>query len=347
MVSKVEQAWRDEIMSMSTDALRAPLDIAPGRRLGVSRFLMVSVHHADRVPLSFNSRDEAQEALDDWVRGHQPPQTAVDLAEFEREHLLWFGQEYGRLIAYFDVAFDQLVAVVEQVNFIDRSSWPPNRALQYMLLSHNLTPFVSMVDRFSRGYYEDSVAHSRTLYETFLRVVFISCYGDDPWGAFPISTPKGTSPFNATNFPRDELRLAWQQIYRSMSAVAHSNFPAIAESLRRIQEGTGDPEIFGLNPAEDERMLTFAMTFHPFLMASYTRFILECCIGDITVPNPEQLTSARQSVDWMTFLLTDNDNSFWRDVSVDMDYVFDVVSTADAGGDWRTLRARRPVVPPA
>jgi hypothetical protein len=238
------------------------------------------------VPLSFNSRADAQNAIDDWVRRHQPRQTALDLAEFERDHhLRWFGEEYGRLLVQFEVAFDQLVAVVEQVNYIDRASWPQHRVLQYVLLSHNLKPFVSMVDRFSRRYYEDSVSHSRTLYETFLRAVFISCNRDDPWGAFPVSAPSGTPAFNATNFPRDELRLAWHRIYSTMSAVAHSNFPAIAQSLQRMRERSGDPEVFGFTFAEDERMLKYALTFLPFLLANYTRFIVDRCVGPAQRPS--------------------------------------------------------------
>src|SRR5262245_3735309 len=109
------------------------------------------------VPLSFNSRDNAQNAIDDWVRRQQPRQTALAIAEFERDHLRWFEEEYGRLLVQFEVAFDHLVAVIEQVNYIDRAAWPEHRVLQYVLLSHNLKPFVSMIDRFSRGYYEDSV----------------------------------------------------------------------------------------------------------------------------------------------------------------------------------------------
>ena len=147
------------------------------------------------MPLAFDSPDAAQEAVDDWVRRNSPSSTARDLVQFEREHLELFGERYGRLHVQFDVAFDQLVAVVEQVNFVEKSSWPQHRALQYILLSHNLKAFISAMDRLSKGYYEDSAVLSRTLYETFLRAIFISCHSANPWGAFPVPPPKGVPKF--------------------------------------------------------------------------------------------------------------------------------------------------------
>jgi hypothetical protein len=35
-------------------------------------------------------------------------------------------------------------------------------------------------------------------------------------------------------------------------------------------------------------MLKFALTFLPFLLASYTRFIVDRCVGDLQVSDPVQ-----------------------------------------------------------
>ena len=296
------------------------------------------------MPFAFESHESAQTAVDDWVRRNSPSSTARDLVQFEREHLELFGERYGRLHIQFDVAFDQLVAVVEQVNYVEKSSWPQHRALQYILLSHNLKAFISAMDRLSKGYYEDSAVLSRTLYETFLRAIFISCHRDDPWGAFPVPSPKGTPKFNATNFARDVLRLDWHPIYSTMSAVAHSNFPRVGSSLHRIENRIGDPEVFGLSFEDDPKTLEFAAAFLPFLLAAYSRLVVERFVGDATVRNPDQLEKARESIEWMSFMLSTNEKAIWQRAAVDLDYLFDLLDVADSGGNWRAVAELRPTV---
>ena len=296
------------------------------------------------MPLAFESHEDAQAAVDDWVLRNSPSLTADDLARCERDHLQVFGERYGRLHAQFDVAFDQLVGAIEQVNYVDQRAWPPHRALQYILLSHNLKAFISAMDRLSRGYYEDSAVLSRTMYETFLRAIFISCHGENPWGAFPVTVPKGVPKFNATNFARDGLRLDWEPIYSTMSAVAHSNFPRVASSLRRIENREGEPELFGLTFEDDAATLEFAASFLPFLLAAYTRFVVERLVGDAVVERPEQLSVARESVEWTSFMLSTNEKAIWRAAAADLDYLFDLLDFADSGGDWRAVAASRPAV---
>lgn len=62
------------------------------------------------MPLAFESHEDAQAAVDDWVLRNSPSLTADDVVRFEREHLQVFGERYGRLHVKFHVAFDQLVA---------------------------------------------------------------------------------------------------------------------------------------------------------------------------------------------------------------------------------------------
>ena len=45
------------------------------------------------------------------------------------------------------------------------------------------------------------------------------------------------------------------------------------------------------------------------------------------------------------FVIAGLPKDYWRDVLDDTDYLFNVLETADAAGDWKALRDRRPLDP--
>ena len=230
-------------------------------------------------------------AIDAWVARNLPSQTMIELAEFERDHLERFRQNYGRLHEQFAVAFDHLVAATERINYLDKSKWPSHRSLQFILLSHNLKSFPSAMDRLSKGYYEDSITLSHTLYETFVRMIFVSCYANDPFGAVT-TVPKGHPQFNLTNLVRDELRLDWRLLYENMSRFAHSNVPATMASLARLVERVGEPEWLGFQFDEDTAILEVTGTFLTFLLLTHTRFVIDVLIGS-EAPRPRPVLANR------------------------------------------------------
>lgn len=310
--------------------------------------MVVTDQDSNRQPhLVFDSVADAHAWIDAWVLRHQPVATAADLAEFERQHLAEFHAEFGRLAAYFDVSFDILVSLVEEVNYVDKATWPQHRALQFMLLSHNMKAFVSAFDRLCKGYYEDSIALARGPYETFARLMFMSCHKDAPYGALFDKTPPGTASFNLTGFLRDELRLDWASIYSTMSVFAHSNVPAVLRSLDRNNKRVGAPERFGLTFEDDEVTLGVAAIFLPFLLLVYSRFVVERLIGDAQLRDPHLLHSANESIAWLEVVVEgDGDKPLWTSVRADLDYLFDLLELADGGGDWRSNRNGRAEVKP-
>jgi hypothetical protein len=300
------------------------------------------------VTLSFGSPDEALAWADAWVLRNLPSRTIGELGEFEHDHLARFRQDYGRLHDQFDVAFDQLVAAIERVNYIDKSSWPSHRSLQFMMLAHNLKSFPSAMNRLSNGYYEDSITLSRTLYEAFVRVVWVSCYAHDPLGAV-MAVPKGHPKFNLTNFVRDELRLDWRLLYENMSRFAHSNSPATMASLARLITRDGEPELFGLQFDEDRATLEVAATFLPFLLLAYLRTVVEILIGTGDPVATSQMDIARETIALLELVVTGSEKPLWLTIAADLGYVLKLMNIADTGGDWALMASKRAVVatPPA
>jgi hypothetical protein len=181
----------------------------------------------------FESDEQARDWADAWVEEHLPAEVVVSTTQAEREHFESFKKDYGRFVAQFEVEYAALVKVIDDINFVERSSWPDHRAVQYVLAAYNVKTFYSAVDRLARGYYEDCITLTRSLYETFARVLYISCHPDNAYSALVFNPPKGVRKFNLTNFLRDELGLDRGSQYAIMSTFAHSNSYLSLVALRR------------------------------------------------------------------------------------------------------------------
>ena len=294
----------------------------------------------------FESTEQARDWADKWLGTLGPSPVIEDLFQHETAHREQFLRDYGRLVAQFEAHYTALVGLIDQVNYIDRSSWPRHRAVQYVLMSYNLKPFWSAVDRMTKGFYEDALVLLRGLYETFVRVVFVSCHPEDPWGVLANKPPKGTPAFNMTNFVRDELDLEWLSKYAIMSVFAHSNALQALEALRRASERRGEPERFGLRFEYDAKLIELAAAFLQFLLLVYLRFGLERLVDAADPRDRDQIQTARESLALLTYGLTDHPKDYWKGVAEDLDFLFPMLALADGGGDWRaTVRARRAAKP--
>jgi len=292
------------------------------------------------VGLDFASEEEAQAALDAWLTRHDPPKVQTDLAGFEAAHLAGFLAEYGRSIRHLYIGFDQLVALVDEVNFIDKRDWPQHRALQFILIAKNLKPFHSAIDRLTKGSYQDAMTLTRGPYETFLRVVHVSIYSENPWGALSVQSGKGVPTFNATGLARDVLGLDWRK-YGIMSPFTHSNLFEVLQALKRQEQQQGEAEQFGLNYEDDPTLVEAVLPLLQFLVLAYLRFVREVLIGSAEVRDPSQLPEVDQAIEWAAFLLRANPKPYWMQVVADLDYILEVLGLADHGEDWKAVRDRR------
>lgn len=294
--------------------------------------------------MTFGSDDDAQQAFDNWLIRHKPPKVQADLEVFEVEHLDNFMGDYGRAVDQLYITFDQLVALVDQVNFIDKPSWPEHRAIQFVLIAKNLKSFHSAIDRLAKGSYQDAMTLTRTTYETFLRVVHISLYSDRPWGAVSNDAPKGEPGFNASGLVAETLRIDWS-FYSIMSTYAHANRLEVARALHQNQTRIGEPDRFGLVYEDDATLVETVLPILLFVTYLSLRFVREVLIGSARVVDADQLGAADEALKWARFVIAGLPKDRWRQVVDDTDYMFQVLDTADSGGDWKALRRLRPTVP--
>ena len=275
--------------------------------------------------------------MDTWVEERLPTKVVPLLLGHEREHFELFNQDYGRFVSQFEVQYSALAEIIDQINFVERSSWPDHRSLQYVLVAYNVKTFYSALDRLVRGYYEDSITLIRGLYETFVRTLFVSCHPDDAYSALIFNPPKGVKRFNLTNFLRDELHLEWETKYGVMSTFAHSNSYQVLTALERATQGIGEPERFGISFEYNTALAEAAIPFLQFVLLAHLRFSMERFIGAITCPDQRGLSTATGSVDLLTYGLVNHPKEYWRTVARDLDVLFEMLEIADRREDWKAF----------
>lgn len=273
---------------------------------------------------------------DDWAHDHLPSATVLELTDLERDHFKSFNVEYGRFVGQVEVEFTALVDLIDAINFVDRAAWPRHRAVQYALVAYNVKTFYSALDRLVRGYYVDCITLTRSLYEAFVRLLFISCYPDDAYSALS-RPPKGVRSFNLTNFLDHDLGLEWESKYDLMSGFAHSNSMQTLLALDRAIKRVGEPERFGLSHKFDPTLADLAGPFLNFALVAHLRFATERLADDLV--DLPQLRVAHEAVDLLMFGLRDHPKQYWQVVSADLDLLFRMLPVADARQDWKAFLA--------
>lgn len=288
---------------------------------------------------------EAKRLIDRWVNEHLPSYALLRVRAQEEDHASRFLREYGRAVGQFEVEFSALVDVVDRLNFAQREAWLPHQHVQYVVLAHNLTPLRSVMDRVIKGYYGEALTLLRVAFETFIRLVFISVYRDDPWGSLVRKVPSSTPQFKLTGFVRDQLRLSWTTSYSVLSAFTHSNSVEVLDSLQRAGTREGDPERFGLSVTFDPNRIELVLPQLHFVVLVYLRFTIDRLVGRDLQRNVPEAATADEAIEVMTFVVRTHPKRYWQDVALDLDYVFELIAVADAGGEWRELAKSRPVIP--
>lgn len=289
---------------------------------------------------------EAMRLIDEWVDQHLPSHVLAKARAQEEDHAKLFLSAYGRAVGQFEVEFAALVAVIDRLNFVQRQAWPPHRSVQFALLAYNLKPLRSVMDRLMAGYYADAITLLRVAYETFVRLVFVSIHRDDPWGALVPKPRPPTPAFNLTGFVRDQLRLGWATSYSVLSAFTHSNAVEVLDSLKRAGTQESEPERFGPSIQFDPNRIELVLPQLHFAVLAYLRFTVDWLVGPEFRPHMAEAAIAIKAIDVMSFVVRTHPKRYWRDVAVDLDYVFDLVTAAETGADWRQMAKSRPLVPP-
>jgi hypothetical protein len=267
-----------------------------------------------------------------------------DIQNFQEKHFAKFSKEYGRFLDQYNMFYSTLVGLTHAINYYNKSRWPQHRALQFTLAAHSQKQLYTAYFLVYQGFYEDSITLIRSAYETFLRILFISCNQKHSWNVF--SNKEGGPKFNATNFVESELKLDWPT-YHLMSSFAHSNKLDVLEDIVQVSK-EAQKEPIALRLKYDEKKMGVAINYLQFLILVFLKLLNEVFIADYSSHKQrEQIQAefdkAKEYADLlMQIMETHTNNETWRVVAKDLKDIFELIHAMEADGSkkWQDVWAR-------
>ncbi len=290
-----------------------------------------------------NMSDKLRNRLDE-LTNQADIKVVSDIREYQVKHQAYMDKSYGRFMSQFEMYFSSITMHTHHQNYIKRSHWPTHRAVQYSATVHALKPIYSAYTLLCSGFYEDSIILLRSAYETFVRILYISCYPDKPYNA--LVHEKGLPKLNITNFINQDLKLKWTK-YSIMSMFYHGNWVGVLDSLKDNQDKT-DPKPITLIYKLDKNMIGLVTNNFLFILAVYMNLVTRLFTVDYS-GNPAaeaELVKAKEYSDLLIENLRNHtSDQYWRDVGKDISNLFDLIEKLEANPktnwkkEWETIRS--------
>jgi hypothetical protein len=287
---------------------------------------------------SSSPADELRDKLDQICQNHGPSRDFLSIYAYENDHATMVLKEYGRFVSQFELFFDLLNDLIVGVNFIPKSSWPPQRSIQFLLAANNVRFFYNSFDRLIKGFWVESMVLSRPIFEAFIKIVFASCY---PAIADAALVPKRSDGkrFNLTGFIRDDLRLDWLT-YRLWSTVAHSNTYEVLGDLSSLRAKT--PALICMKLGFDKTEFESALNLLMFVAQAHLRAVIGLFVTSFGKELTEDLVQKAQALtDLWGKAMRRHPKEHWPRVMDDLDYVFEIVKASETGQDWKAIASKK------
>ena len=285
--------------------------------------------------------------LDGWLDRHLPSEWVGLLHDQDRAIAVEFIEKYHNSVEILEVGYTALAEAVDLVNFVAKDSWPEHRSVQFLFIAENVKSFRSAQDRLMKGYYQDCGAITRSMYEAFVRVLFMSLYPKDWSSVVSYSTKSGQRKFNLTALLRDELGLDWDPIYRLLSEVSHSNLQSVRRKIIALSATDREARRYGYRNEFDPVQVNVYLPILEFVLWTHLRVIWDV----ILLSRTDSLHKASQilmgvdsilnRIQGSLFILSPSirykSSSLWSHATQDVDRLIEMMQVADNGQDWRTL----------
>lgn len=266
-----------------------------------------------------------------------PAGTSLDIYEYIRQHKRLFLVEFGNFIKQFEDFFNDMSELVTLLNYVPKESWSDAKGMQYLMFPEVMKTLHRAFEDVNDGYYDESMMLSRSIYETFLRIVFISCFPNDYESVF-VKPKKGKVVFNVSNFLKDSLKLNWDFLYRIMSAIHHSKKHRTLTAITSRQDNPNqivrliyqsDKKI-GMPMCVNITMFNLACLFHALISIFHNDF-----------DGSEKTKSKKKR--WLDvdkallMILSCNPKPDFANLATDIEKIGNVMRTASEQKDWKAL----------
>lgn len=265
----------------------------------------------------------------------------VNIRDYQVKHATYMQQNYGRYIDQFEMFFSAIADYSHNVNYLDKKEWPKTRGLQFIIATRSLKQLYSAHKLLLDGTYEDAITLLRSSYESFLRIVFISCNPKHSANAYKYPGQKGVQ-FIATNFVRDELGLDWTT-YEIANIFAHSNMYIVMGDVTAIAKGQA--KAINLDYELDNDMISMVINLIDFLLDVYLSAYDQLFIVDISKHKDKDKIQVH--IDRLheyasichELLKSHSTNDYWRKTAVDVEHIFELINIMDSdqGLVWKDV----------
>jgi hypothetical protein len=266
----------------------------------------------------------------------EPSKVALNISNTEKINIKRMHTDFGNFVKQFEHFFDLLVTLFDQVNYIKKDSWPKQKTVQFIAISHNLQTLYCSFDLLVRGHHAESITLIRSVYETFVKIIYMSCYPKDCYSVF-YKKRDGTKEFNLTNFLSQDLKLNRDSIYIVMSSIAHGKNYQIMKDIKQITM-EGQKNKIGLNIKYDKKTLEIAINYLYFLLWMFIKITIELFIQKNTNQvNKDLLEKSIKNEKVIEKIFIGHPGKEWKTINTDVAYIFKIVESAENKQNWKNL----------
>ncbi len=256
--------------------------------------------------------NDSNDIVQNWLHkiGQSEISVFPNVLAWHTNHEARFRNTYGGFISYVEFGVDRLVKLIHALNYVSKSDYPRQRALQLLLLVNNTGTLVSAFECLKSGSYVESLILSRANFEAIIRIMFCSYYPEDADSTLMQKAQEGKTRFNVTNFLQDHLKLDWIDEYRLLSSFGHSNiFSVLLDYGEIARDGQKKPLSFSLSI--DSKKIEIAINFILFHLWNFCRFTRLFLLTNRKDKMDEQLVNEFIETEEMLGLILNGTPNIW------------------------------------
>ena len=239
-------------------------------------------------------------------------------------------------VKYFEDYFDVLNNAISSLNFVPKENWSQYKSLQYLMFPETLKTLHRTFEDTVAGYYEEAVILLRTVYETYIKMIFIACYPEDFEAIF--RNRKQKRNFNLTNFVKDDLHFDWEFIYRFMSYASHSKIHLILERLIKLSKKE-DKNPIRLEYKYDKDAISRPMNLSTFLLYVLLNIMLVTFKDDLENSKIDRNHIIRiVKIDKVLRGILESLPNKFSSIVKDIDRIDIILECAKQGKDWKNIQ---------
>jgi hypothetical protein len=274
----------------------------------------------------------------DEVLNPESAQTTLDIYKYIDSHkrAVVARSESAEFIKIFGDFFHELNIVISYLNLVPKNNWKRHKKIQYLLYPEVMKTLHRALEDTTDGYYEEAMMLLRSVYETFLRIAFLSCYPEN-WEAI-FYNRKNKMNFEVTGFVKNHLKLKCDFIYGVMSDVHHSKKQKNLSSLiRRSKSNINEP--IRIEYRGNKKLLWRSFNYTIFSLCCLFHAMMSIFLDDFDKNDQLKVREERlKKIDLILLgLIETNPDVEFASLAKDIKKVGEIIKSADSGEDWKKI----------